>query len=114
MLAIVLSQAIARAAGETGGQVVAGQARFTVITPQCIRMEYNADGHFVDEPSYFAANRTARYTKAAITRDAGQVTIDTGVIHLVYTPDGKPFDATNLHATIRQQDQSIEWRPGTV
>ncbi|MGN6625584.1 MAG: glycoside hydrolase family 31 protein, partial [Tepidisphaeraceae bacterium] len=26
----------------------------------------------------------------------------------------KPFDATNLHATIRQQDQSIEWRPGTV
>jgi hypothetical protein len=45
-------------------QVTVGPARFTVITADCIRIEYNANGPFINEPSYFAANRDARFADA--------------------------------------------------
>lgn len=75
------------------GSVVSGGARFTVITPNLIRMEYDSSGAFINEPTFFAENRTARDAEAKISRDDDGATIDTGVIHLVYKNDGKPFSA---------------------
>ena len=37
--------------------VVAGNARFTVLTPQLIRMEWSADGKFEDHASLVFINR---------------------------------------------------------
>src|SRR5450756_2540561 len=37
--------------------VQSGNVRFTVLTPQLIRMEWSADGKFEDRPSFVVLNR---------------------------------------------------------
>lgn len=100
---------LATAASADPGQVVLGPARFTVIAPECVRLEYQPDGKFIDAPSLFAANREARDTDATISSSPTRVEIDTGRIHLVYQPDGQPFSARNLSADIAGGGT---WTPG--
>ncbi len=95
------------------GQIVVGSARFTVITPGLIRMEYSPSGKFVDEASWLAVNRAARFAGAKIATDGPSATIDTGEIHLSFHDDGKPFSPANLSAEIHVGDTSVTWRPGT-
>ncbi len=45
---------------DTRAVVTAGHARFTVLTPQLIRMEWSADGKFEDHPSLVFLNRHCR------------------------------------------------------
>lgn len=89
-----------------------GLARFTVITPTCIRMEYSPRGVFSDAPTLFAINREPRYDGASVTSTYTRVTIDTGRIRLEYTEDGKPFHPGNLRAWIRKGDAEVAWEPG--
>jgi hypothetical protein len=99
---------------ETAGTAVAGKARFTVITPNLIRMEYAQDGKFLDLPSWFAVKREARDTDARVTARDGKVEIDTGAVHLVYQDNGKPFSAENLHAEIKKGSGTVDWKPGML
>jgi hypothetical protein len=78
-----------------------GAARFTVITPQLIRMEYSPNGQFIDSPSWFARNRSARYTDYRAHRTGETLIIDTGAIRLAYVNDGRKFSANNLQAKIK-------------
>ncbi len=94
------------------GSIVAGNARFTVITPSCIRIEYAPNGQFVDAPSLFAANRSARDNSARVTQSAASTAIATSAISLVYTPNGQPFSASNLRAEIKRGTQTVTWAPG--
>ena len=102
----------AAAAADGPGQVTLGAARFTVITPECIRLEYQKDGHFIDDPSLFAVERTRRFAGAVISKNGSGLDIDTGRIHLSYQPDGREFHAGNLHAVIQSSQGSVEWNPG--
>jgi alpha-glucosidase (family GH31 glycosyl hydrolase) len=99
------------AADLNDGVAVAGHARFTVITPTLVRLEYDAVGRFVDTPSYFAAERDARFRGATITTTPGGVTIDTGVLELRYVNDGQPFSATNLSATVHRGTTPVVFTP---
>jgi alpha-glucosidase (family GH31 glycosyl hydrolase) len=110
LLFLLAGGAAARA--DDNSQVMLGHARFTVITPQLIRMEYAPAGQFVDDPSWFAVNREARWNDAKVTRAAGEIVIDTGVIRLTYHDDGKPFSAGNLAATVRRGEEHVDWHPG--
>ncbi|MGI4792417.1 MAG: TIM-barrel domain-containing protein [Janthinobacterium lividum] len=92
--------------------VVVGSARFTVITPNCIRIEYSLNAQFVDAPSLFAADRMSHYNSAKVTQSASSTVIDTGAMRLTYTPDGQPFSAANLHADIKRGTQTVAWTPG--
>ena len=40
-----------------GAMVVVGKARFTVLTPEMVRMEWAADGKFEDHASFVFINR---------------------------------------------------------
>ena len=91
--------------------IAQGKARFTVITPTLIRMEYETNGAFVDAPSFFAIDRNARYDGSTVTRDGNKLTIDTGAIRLVYQEDGQPFSPANLSAEIRQRETTVRWTP---
>jgi alpha-glucosidase (family GH31 glycosyl hydrolase) len=91
-------------------QIVLGPARFTVIAPELIRLEYQQDGRFIDDPSLLAIDRSARFSGYRAERSADRLVIDTGRIRLVYVPDGKPFHSGNLGATIAGADS--EWRAG--
>jgi hypothetical protein len=108
---LALSSALLQA--QTPGVVVVGNARFTVVTPNLIRMEYAPDGKFVDLPSWFAVNRAARDNDAQITSQNGKVDIDTGVIHLTFQGDGKTaFSVDNLQAEIKKGTDKVTWKPG--
>ena len=99
---------------QTPGMVIDGHARFTVITPNLIRIEYAPDGKFIDLPSWFAVNRQIRDTDAKITMQDGKVDIDTGAIHLAYHDNGQPINGGNLSAEIKKGDGVVTWKPGAV
>ena len=94
-------------------QLVVGSARFTVITPTLIRMEYAADRRFVDAPSYFAVQRAPRFRAATITNDGRTATIDTGALELRYEADGQPFGPNNLTAKVRGRERFSPASPKT-
>ncbi|MBX3358134.1 MAG: DUF5110 domain-containing protein [Phycisphaeraceae bacterium] len=92
-------------------------ARLTVITPECIRLEYSESGRFVDEPTLFSLGHRSNVpedlsARVVVQGDAPAV-VDTGRIRLEYTPDGREFHAGNLAATVRDSGgRSVVWRPG--
>lgn len=97
--------------GATGNPVVEGKARFTVITPECIRIEYAPDGKFIDARSLFAVARDVRLEDFKLERKDGSLTIDTGTIRLEYKPDGQPLGPSNLSARIRKGEGTVSWTP---
>ena len=95
----------------TDSSVVVGKARFTVITPRLVRMEYAPDGRFEDRPSFVFVNRDVG--GAAFTREPtpdGGVTIDTGILRLVYA--GGEFSPASLSVAGRDKACPFVWRYG--
>ena len=88
-----------------------GSARFTVITPNLIRLEYSDGGHFTDEPTLFAANRWARFDGAKIVHDGTLVSIRTDAMKLTYEEDGRPFKLRSLNIYVRAGDRVVVWDP---
>ncbi len=94
--------------------VVVGAARFTVVTPGCVRIEYSPDGKFMDAPSLFAVGRQARFNGFRLTKNGPGTVIDTGRVRLTYTPDGRPFSPENLSAVITNHGMTARWTPGAA
>ncbi|GAA3764648.1 glycoside hydrolase family 31 protein [Terriglobus aquaticus] len=93
--------------------VSAGDVRFTVLTPQLIRLESSADGHFVDDASFIFLNRNLPVPAFQKKITAREVTIDTADLHLVYRPgDGEGFTAQNLGITLKLDGHPVTWHPG--
>jgi alpha-glucosidase len=100
--------------------VTVGNARFTVLTPELIRMEWAADGKFEDHASFVFLNRRMPVPKFAQGLDSSgppekQTTpsfIDTGALRLVYLPNGGPFTASNLSITMTVDGKKVTWHPG--
>jgi alpha-glucosidase (family GH31 glycosyl hydrolase) len=96
--------------------VTTGHARFTILTPQLIRMEWAADSKFEDRASLAFLNRrlpVPEFTHESAP-DGGRTMIQTSMLKLVYTPgnsDGK-FAADNLSITFILNGKEIIWKPG--
>ncbi len=91
-----------------------GHARFTVLTPQLIRMEWAADGRFEDHASLVFINRRLPVPKFTSHQQNGQLQLDTDALHLKYTPgdsEGK-FTASNLEISYKLDGRQVTWRPG--
>ena len=89
---------------------VAGEARFTVLSPNCIRMEY---GKVTDEPTLFAIKRSGFPADFKLGKEeGGGIGIETAAMKLHYQPDGKPFHAGNLKVEIRRGEAWEPWTPG--
>jgi alpha-glucosidase (family GH31 glycosyl hydrolase) len=97
--------------------VTLGKARFTVLTPQLIRMEWAADGKFEDHASFVFLNRRLPVPKFDQTElTAGKATtiaIKTSVLTLNYSPsgDGK-FTPDNLSIVLTVDSKQVTWHPG--
>ncbi|MDX1973914.1 MAG: glycoside hydrolase family 31 protein [Candidatus Sumerlaeia bacterium] len=91
--------------------IVHQNARFTVITPELVRMEYSESGEFVDEPSIFAVNRSEFFGGASIRKTPESLEIKTERFRLLYTPNGKPFSAQNLKVWIETGSTEVIWTP---
>jgi alpha-glucosidase (family GH31 glycosyl hydrolase) len=94
--------------------VVVGHARFTVLTPQLIRMEWAADGKFEDHASFVFLNRRLPVPKFTAKRDGQQLTLDTDALHLVYNAAGDEgkFTADDLTISFKLDGKEVSWHPG--
>jgi alpha-glucosidase len=96
--------------------VVRDHARFTILTPQLIRMEWAADGRFEDHASFVFLNRRLPVPTFQSTESGGTLIIKTDALELRYHPsagsDGK-FTADNLDLSFTLNGNRVTWRPGT-
>ena len=88
-------------------QVVCGKARFTVLTPRLIRMEWSADSVFEDRATLGIVNRNLDVPQFDVKRSKSKVTITTSDMTLVYTGQEK-FDSENLSVTFRMADSNAK------
>ena len=109
---VVTGPAYARVAfdavADAAAVVVAGKARFTVLTPRLIRMEYSADGHFEDRPSQVFWHRRQPVPLFEARREGDGLTLTTEALRLVYR--GGDFAPETL--SIAQLPDGPTWRYG--
>ncbi len=98
-----------------------GKARFTVLTPQMIRLEWASDGKFEDRASFVFLNRKLALVpfERAETEHGHKLTIKTSALTLIYTPgaglrshqDGR-FTPENLTIELTLDGKAVKWHPG--
>jgi alpha-glucosidase len=112
----VWAQGTTLAAADPRATVVEGHARFTVLTPQMIRMEWSADGTFEDRPSMVFINRRMPVPNFKQARAAsGALTIHTDALDLVYDAskaDGGRLTEQSLHVSFVLNGATTTWHPG--
>lgn len=104
-----------------------GNARFTILTPQLIRMEWSASGEFEDHASLVFLNRrlpVPKFEKSfenkfekPISGDHDTLTILTDALKLTYTakplpPTNSGFTAENLEIILNVDGRQEIWHPG--
>jgi alpha-glucosidase len=101
--------------------VTVSNARFTVLTPQLIRMEWAADGKFEDHASFVFLNRclpVPKFEHRIQGLNGSQVLyIKTSVLTLTYSPVTRAdadnrFTASNLSIELTVDGKPVVWHPG--
>lgn len=88
------------------------QARFTVLTPALIRMEWSPDGAFEDRASLVFLNRALPVPDFHHAREADRLTIQTEELILRYRDDAEPFNSNNLTVEMSLNGRAVVWTPG--
>jgi alpha-glucosidase len=95
--------------------VTVGHARFTVLTPELIRMEWAADGKFEDHASFVFLNRRTPVPKFEMTEKYGShsMGLKTGALLVSYQPTGDGrFTPDNLSIALTVDGKQVTWHPG--
>ncbi|MFP5250311.1 MAG: TIM-barrel domain-containing protein, partial [Acidobacteriota bacterium] len=98
-------------------EVLFGHARFTVLTPQLIRMEWSASGQFEDHASIVFIHRrlpVPQFEHSVAKKDGQQeLTIKTDALTLTYLPSGDGrFTASTLSIRLDAGPNAAVWTPG--
>ena len=93
--------------------VRAGQARFTILTPALMRLEWSPTDAFEDRPSLVFLNRRLPVPEFHVSRRGGRLTIETDELTLRYREADGKFAADNLSIELSLNGRPIVWRPGT-
>ena len=111
-LACTLSPAIAdNPKADAKAVVTSGNARFTVLTPQLIRMEWSADGQFEDRATLTFVNRETPVPEFKVRESRSKLTITTPALTLTYLKNCK-FSDKNLKAVFTLNGREVVWTPG--
>lgn len=99
------------AAGEA--TMVSGSARFTVLTPALLRLEWSDSGRFEDRASLLVLNRRLPAPALTMHRDAGWLEIETKALRLRYR-EGAHFAEDSLSIELRTpiDGRTVVWHPG--
>ena len=87
--------------------VVDGSARFTVVTPTLIRLEYAEDGQFEDRPTQTVGARPSLDTGFESRVEGGEVIVETEALTLRYRQGSGPFSPENLQIALTRGDEAI-------
>ncbi len=92
--------------------IVHGNARFTVLTPRVVRMEWSPERIFEDRSSLTVVNRRLPVPGFTATRRAGSLTITTDALTLIHRDSTAPFSGTTLHISFHTGALTGDWQPG--
>lgn len=90
--------------------IVIGNARFTFITDNLVRLEYAENAKFLNDSTLFAVDRTPREVDVKMEQNGNKYTFTTPAFTLNYEDDGCPFGLMNLSANWQQNGEEKKWR----
>jgi alpha-glucosidase len=93
---------------DRASMVIAGNARFTVLTPRLIRMEWSEDAVFEDRATLTFVNRRLPVPQFKVSRSRSKVVIKTSDLTLTYKNDGK-FTKDNLKVEFFLNGKKVIW-----
>lgn len=96
--------------------VTSGNARFTVLTPEMVRIEYSDKALFEDRATFAIINRNLDVPAFEKSEDSEYIYINTDKLSLKYRkgsdPVTHPASARNLSITINHNGREVLWYPG--
>lgn len=96
--------------------VTSGNARFTVLTPEMVRIEYSDKALFEDRATFAIINRNLDVPVFEKLEDSEYIYINTDKLSLKYRkgsdPVTHPASARNLSVTINHNGREVLWYPG--
>ena len=96
--------------------VVSGNARFTMLTPRMIRIEYSPSGRFEDNATFAIVNRNLDVPKYSLREDKDFINISTAFLDLRYRKGSDPRETgkegDNLLVKVRFNGTETDWFPG--
>ncbi|WP_083257045.1 glycoside hydrolase family 31 protein [Arcticibacter eurypsychrophilus] len=91
--------------------VTTDNARFTVLTPQLLRMEWATDKSFDDHASFVVVNRKLPVPIFTSKTENGWLIINTSELELRYKVNSGTFTSENLKVKYLKSD-TVNWYPG--
>ena len=91
--------------------IVDGNARFEVVTPSLIRLEFADDGRFEDRRTQTTAGRVARGAPYRTTVAGGDRVVRTSALTLRWRRGSGPFGGGNLRVTVGRRELRPEPGP---
>lgn len=96
--------------------VKSGKMRFTVLTPQMIRIQYSSLGKFEDRATFGVVNRRLPVPEYSVKRENGYLYITTSVLTLKYKIGTVPLptlkNSQRLSITFDMNGSKVLWYPG--
>ena len=96
--------------------VTSGRARFTVLTPRMIRIQYSSKGLFEDRATFAVINRNLPLPDFSTREENGFLYIETGQLTLRYkigsTISPSLKSPNNLSVTMNLNGRDVIWYPG--
>ncbi|MGH7596928.1 MAG: TIM-barrel domain-containing protein [bacterium] len=92
--------------------VTFGQARFTMLTPQLIRLEWSAGSRFEERASLVFINRRLPVPEFKTSTKGDWLQIKIANLHLRYKKNSGKFTSTNLEIQFTLNGKPVVWRPG--
>ena len=96
--------------------VLSGHARFTVLTPQMIRVQYSDKGLFEDRATFAVVNRRLPVPRFTVSEKDGYLFIKTSAMTLRYRKNAPltkaEHNGDNLQITFMMNGQQVKWYPG--
>lgn len=101
---------------DPGAIVTSGNARFTVLTPEMIRIEYSDKGVFEDRATFTVINRQLAVPQYKTSEDETFLYLETAKLKMKYrkgsNPKTLPASSSNLSITIDHNGREVLWYPG--
>ncbi|HEY0177480.1 MAG TPA: hypothetical protein VGC08_13950, partial [Pedobacter sp.] len=92
----MLAQNISSLQADKKAIIEVDNARFTVLTPRLIRMEWNSSKSFDDHASFVVVNRNLPVPAYTSKKENGWLTIKTGELEMRYKLNSGSFNQDNL------------------
>jgi alpha-glucosidase len=92
--------------------ITVGQARFTILTSQLIRLEWSADSRFEDQASLVFINRRLPVPDFKTSTKGEWLQIKIASLNLRYKKNSGKFTSTNLEIQFTLNGKPVLWHPG--